>query len=80
MDKSKFVSIMRKIKYAYGDRFQELENDMLNTWYECLGDFDAAMLDKAVTEYIKANRYPPNICDLNKAYHNMINMANDGWQ
>lgn len=80
MDKNVFAEIMRKIKYAYGDRFQELSSGVLNTWYESLKDESPETLSRAVIGYIQENKYPPTICDLYQRCRIMAKEKDDGWQ
>lgn len=68
MDKKKFVEFMKKIKAAYGSKFQELTSEMLNTWHECLDDLDEKRLSESLRNYIKTNEFPPTIADLRKGY------------
>lgn len=70
MSKAKFLEIMDMIKSAYGDRFQDLTKDVVNTWYGFFNECDYDALKDAVYEYIKDNKFPPTICELYQMYKN----------
>ena len=68
MDENRFCEIMAMIKGAYGERFQKLEPDVLDTWWNCLSDLDECRLAEAARRYIKSNQFPPTIADLRNIY------------
>lgn len=80
MDKKQFVEIMKKIKSAYGERFGELNSDMMNTWYEALNVFTVEMLKESVIEFIRENRFPPTVCDIYQKCREKEKSNSDGWQ
>lgn len=72
MTDKEFGAVIKKIKIAYGNRFQNLTPDMLSTWYECLGGLNFKDFHTATLNYIGKNTIPPTIADLKKEYRIVI--------
>lgn len=72
MTKAEFKTIMIMAKAAYGNKFQELTAEVLDTWYNCLSDLDGDKLKTAAEQYIKDHQYPPTISELREAYRNVL--------
>lgn len=68
MTKDEFRPIIKKLKIAY--RRENFFNDenMIDLWYERLGDLKTAFLAEAVNNYIDANAYQPTIADIRAEY------------
>ena len=62
IDKNTFKDCIKKIALAY-ENF-ELTKEQLEMWYEMLGDMKEKDFNLMITEYIKTNKYKPNIAML----------------
>jgi len=71
MTKPEFRSIMIIVKASYGNKFHELTNEVLDTWYNCLSDLDGNRLKTAAERYVKDHQYPPAISELREAYRHV---------
>lgn len=68
MTKDEFRPIIKKLKIAYRRENFFNDEDMINLWYERLGDLKTAFLAEAVNNYIDANAYQPTIADIRAEY------------
>lgn len=68
MTKDEFRPIIKKLKIAYRRENFFNDEDMIDLWYERLGDLKTAFLAEAVNNYIDANAYQPTIADIRAEY------------
>ena len=72
MNKKEFGALIQTIKGCYGERFQKLDADMMEAWYDCLNDLDYEKTRVALRNYIKVSVYPPTIADIRKHYEEIM--------
>ena len=64
MTKSEFKPIMQKLKIAYGEKRFPLSDEIMDVWYEYLGEFKSEDVSAAIKVHILEECYPPTIFDL----------------
>jgi hypothetical protein len=72
MDVERFECIMIKLKTAYGGKFPDLTDDVMDIWYDMLSDLECGRMDDAVKDYIQHKAFPPTIAELRDKYYNTI--------
>lgn len=68
MTKDEFRPIVKKLKIAYRRDDFFADNDMIDLWYERLGNAEPEYLAKAVDNYIDKNSFQPTIADIIAEY------------
>lgn len=77
MTKAEFSDIAKKLKVAFRrDNFLS-DNDMMELWYERLGQFDKSLLMTAANNYIDANTFQPTIADIRTEYQKLLEERNE---
>lgn len=64
MTKSEFKPIMQKLKIAYGEKRFPLSDEVMDVWYEFLGEFKSEEVLAAIKKHILEESYPPAIADV----------------
>lgn len=65
MNLSESATIVKKVMFSYGGFFKDMPIDgMVSVWHDELKEYDYENTMKALSDYIKGNKYPPAICDI----------------
>lgn len=79
MSSEQLYKILGMIKAAYGGKFQQIDNEVLEMWFECLQPYDYDRMRKATILFSQHSKFPPTIADLIDEY-NKIDEKKGEWQ
>lgn len=68
MTKDEIIKLLHKTKAAYSSNFNKMSYEegqqMVETWYDNLKDYEFKAVDEKLSAHIKTSKYAPKICDL----------------
>lgn len=71
MTKDEFKPIANKLRKMYTQSNFIPDKETFDIWFEMLGEYETAGVERAVTNYIKENKYPPTVADIRQEYKRM---------
>ena len=79
MDKKEFAVLVAVVRDAYPTAKFLKTDESMKLWYDMLQDLDFELASRALSEYIKANKFPPTIADIRQLAAEQLIGEDPGW-